>query len=89
MKNQKHGKREKIDVTPLVLPNYHSNKKDVNEYKNSSHCFPDDFIALAAFSICKENQEGKVKPDPTVYIGERSLPLLFKSINNIKTFEKR
>ena len=86
MKNQKHVKRKKFDVTSLVLPNYHSYKKDVNEYKNFSHCFPDDFIqfiTLAAFSICKENQEGKVKPEPTAYIGERSLPLLFKSINNI------
>ena len=83
MKSQKHVKREKFDVTYLVLPNYHSYKKDVNEYKNSSHCFPDDFITLAAFSICKEDQEGKVKPEPTAYIGERSLPLLFKSINNI------
>ena len=65
MKNQKRVKREKFYVTSLVLPNYHSYKKDVNEYKNSSHSFPDDFITLAAFSICKENQEGKVKPKPT------------------------
>ena len=62
MKNQKRVKRKKFYVTSLVLPNYHAYKKDVNGYKNSSHCFPDDFITLAAFSICKENQEGKVKP---------------------------
>ena len=65
MKNQKRVKREKFYVTSLVLPNYHSYKKGVNEYKNSSHCFPDDFITLAAFNICKENQEGKVKLKPT------------------------
>ena len=62
MKNQKRVKGEKFYVTSLVLPNYNTNKKDVNEYKNSSHCFPDYFITLATFSICKENQEGKVKP---------------------------
>ena len=44
MKNQKRVKRKKFYVTSLVLPNYHTYKKDVNGYKNSSHCFPDDFI---------------------------------------------
>ena len=64
MKNQKRVKRKKFYVTSLVLPNYHAYKKDVNGYKNSSHCFPDDFITCtpAAFSVCKENQKGKVKP---------------------------
>ena len=63
MKNQKRLKRKKnFYVTFLVLPNYNTYKKDVNGYKKSSHCFPDDFITLATFSICKENQEGKVKP---------------------------
>ena len=78
MKYQKRVKRKKFYVTSLVLPNYRNYKKDVIQLTL--------YITLAALSICKENQEGNVKP-----IGGRSLPLLFKSINIYKlyTFEKR
>ena len=47
----------KVYITSFVLPNYIDYKKDVNEYQNSSNCFPDDLITLAAFSICEENEE--------------------------------
>ena len=52
-------------MVTLFLPNYHNYKKNVNENENSSHCFPDDLITLTAFSICEENQGGKVKLKPT------------------------
>ena len=71
-------------VTSLVLPNYHNDKKDVNENENSSHCFPDDLITLTAFSICEENQGEKLNLSQPACIGRRVLPLLFKSINRYK-----
>ena len=67
-----------------MLPNYIDYKKDVNEYQNSSNCFPDDLITLAAFSICEENQEWKVRPKTTyVYQRGRSLPMLL-NFDNVK-----
>ena len=64
-------------ITSFVLPNYIDYKKDVNEYQNSSNCFPDDLITLAAFSICEESQEWKVRPKKTcLYQRGRSLPVL-------------
>ena len=66
-----------VYITSFVLPNYIDYKKDVNEYQNSSNCFPDDLITLAAFSICEENQEWKVRPKTTcVYQRGRSFPEL-------------
>ena len=47
-------KWENVYITSFVLPNYYDNKKDDNEYENSSNCFPNDLITLTAFSFWKE-----------------------------------
>ena len=47
-------KWENFYITSFVLPNYYDDKKDDNEYENSSNCFPNDLITLTAFSFWKE-----------------------------------
>ena len=47
-------KWENVYITSFVLPNYYDNKKDDNEYENSSNRFPNDLITLTAFSFWKE-----------------------------------
>ena len=51
--NKVRVKKEVPYITSLLLPNYYDYKKDINENENSSNCFPDDLITLAAFSICE------------------------------------
>ena len=79
----------KSNITSFVLPNYKDYKKNVNECQNSSNCFPDDLITLAAFSICEENEEWKVKPKTTcIYQRGRSLLVLLNlwRISNYKLY---
>ena len=47
--------------TSFMQPKYQDNKNDDKKYENSSKCFPNHLITLAAFSFCKEDQEWKVK----------------------------
>ena len=51
--NKVRVKKKRFSITSLLLPNYHDYKKDINENENSSNCFPDDLITLAASSICE------------------------------------
>ena len=51
--NKVRVKKKRFSITSLLLPNYHDYKKDINEKENSSNCFPNDLITLAAFSICE------------------------------------
>ena len=53
VKTRCEWKEFKFLITSLLLPNYHDYKKDINENENTSNCFPDDLITLAAFSICE------------------------------------
>ena len=41
--------------TSLMQPKYQDNKNDDKKYENSSKCFPNHLITLAAFSFCKED----------------------------------
>lgn len=45
-----------------MLPNYYDNKKDDNEYENSSNCYPNDLITVWQRSVPGKRSRGeKVK----------------------------
>ena len=82
MKNQKRVKRKKFYVTSLVLPNYHAYKKDVNGYKTPVTAFQMTSLNWQRSVSVKRTRKEKLNLSQPAYIGERSLPLLFKSINS-------
>ena len=83
------SEKKKFFITSLLLPNYHDYKKDINENENSSKCFPNDLITLAAFSICEQNHEWKVKTKPTsvlILLERKVIVSAVLSINSIQLY---
>ena len=76
--------------TSFMQPKYQDNKNDDKKYENSSKCFPNHLITLAAFSFCKEDQEWKVKSKNADNIKEYSgvTLLLLLSINGCRSWQE-
>lgn len=77
--------------TSFMQPKYQDNKNDDKKYENSSKCFPNHLITLAAFSFCKEDQGWKVKSKNAHNIKEYSglTLLLLLSINGCRWWQER